>query len=331
MRRALIALTFLCCAAALYAQNVANYMEQGGARWVIGGSLDVASGGDLDVESGGTIKIAGAAITGSAAELNLIDGSIAGTSVASKALVLGTNKNTDILALPVSGLKIGAGAGTAVDTTAAELNTLNGVTAGTTTASKALVVGAAKDLDTLTITGNLVTADGVGAKNGAAVAVVELGTGAVHKTVFTLTALSITVTDTGGAAGAQGGAKIYDFPEGVIVRGGCTANLTTLAGAGGIADGAALVGSLGEVVAGVGDATLSGTEADFIASYAGTLVAGAGVITKYGEPSVTSLDGHTTPIDLFLNVAVPDADVSSSDTVAVSGTITCVWTSTGDF
>lgn len=56
------------------AQNVSNYMEQGGARWVIGGSLDIASGGDLDVESGASLKIAGTAITSTAAELNILDG-----------------------------------------------------------------------------------------------------------------------------------------------------------------------------------------------------------------------------------------------------------------
>lgn len=53
------------------AQNVSNYMEQGGARWVVGGSLDVASGGDLDIESGGAIKIAGTAISATATEINL--------------------------------------------------------------------------------------------------------------------------------------------------------------------------------------------------------------------------------------------------------------------
>lgn len=105
--------------------------------------------GPLDSKNG--FEIDGVAITATAAELNLIDGSIAGTSVASKALALGANKNTDVLALPVSGLKIGAGAGTAVTTTAAELNTLASVVAGTTTASKALVVGASKNLDTVTV------------------------------------------------------------------------------------------------------------------------------------------------------------------------------------
>lgn len=50
--------------------NTSNYKQLGGSRWVIGGSLDVASGGEIDVESGGSLKIAGTAVTASAAELN---------------------------------------------------------------------------------------------------------------------------------------------------------------------------------------------------------------------------------------------------------------------
>jgi len=48
------------------------YREQGGNRQVIasGGSLDVESGGELDLESGGALKIAGTAVTATAAELN---------------------------------------------------------------------------------------------------------------------------------------------------------------------------------------------------------------------------------------------------------------------
>ena len=56
------------------AQNVSNYREQGGARTVIGGSLDVISGGDLDIESGASFKISGTTVTSSAAELNIMDG-----------------------------------------------------------------------------------------------------------------------------------------------------------------------------------------------------------------------------------------------------------------
>lgn len=48
--------------------------EQGGARMTIGsgGSLDVLSGGEMDVESGGALKIAGTAISASAAQINLV-------------------------------------------------------------------------------------------------------------------------------------------------------------------------------------------------------------------------------------------------------------------
>lgn len=51
--------------------------SDGATRTVIGGSLDVESGGDLDIESGGALKIAGTAVTASAAELNFVDASVA--------------------------------------------------------------------------------------------------------------------------------------------------------------------------------------------------------------------------------------------------------------
>ena len=69
------------------AQNVANYKEQGGARWVVGGSLDVATGGDLDIESGGALKFAGTSITSTAAEINALDG-VAGNT----GLILGNSE-----------------------------------------------------------------------------------------------------------------------------------------------------------------------------------------------------------------------------------------------
>ena len=89
---------------------------------------------------------AGTAVTATAAELNLLDTSVAGTAVASKALVLGANKNIDTIVIADGGLYLGAGAGTAVTATAAEINVLDAVTAGAVTASKALVVDASKML-----------------------------------------------------------------------------------------------------------------------------------------------------------------------------------------
>jgi len=81
-------------------------VEQGAARAVVrsGGSLDVESGGELavesggnlaiesggslDVESGGSLKIAGTAVTATAAELNAIDISAVGALVKVKKIAV---------------------------------------------------------------------------------------------------------------------------------------------------------------------------------------------------------------------------------------------------
>lgn len=81
-------------------------------------------------------SLANAGVTASAAELNLLDGTVAGTAAASKALALGADKNVDTLVIADGGLYLGAGAGTAVTATAAELNTLDGVTATTSEINK---------------------------------------------------------------------------------------------------------------------------------------------------------------------------------------------------
>lgn len=58
-----------------------------------GDRLVVGSGGHINVESGGEFRIGGAAVTSSAAELNLLDGLLAaGNATASKAVVLDANK-----------------------------------------------------------------------------------------------------------------------------------------------------------------------------------------------------------------------------------------------
>lgn len=69
--------------------------ERGGARLVVksGGALDVESGGEIDVESGGSLKLAGTAMTSTAAELNVLDGAVGGTITASKVVVVDGSKN----------------------------------------------------------------------------------------------------------------------------------------------------------------------------------------------------------------------------------------------
>jgi hypothetical protein len=73
-----------------------------------GDLLAIASGGVLDIESGAAIKIAGTQVTSSAAELNILDG---------------------------------------VTASAAEINLIDGAVAGTAVASKALALGANKEVD----------------------------------------------------------------------------------------------------------------------------------------------------------------------------------------
>ncbi len=152
----------------------------------------------------------------------------------------------------------------------------------------------------------------------------------VHKTTLTFAAHSVTMTDA-AAAGSHGSVPIYTFPAGFISIHGTFCNLATLAGAGGIADDGALVLSLGSVVVATDNATLTSTEADLIASFAGTLSSGAGVYTKQGDAIAASFDGHTTSEAIFLNLAVPDAGTSASDTIALTGFCTLIWSNVGDF
>ena len=122
------------------------------------------SGSGLDVESGGYFKLAGTAVTASAAELNalastglsaeelgFLNGATAGTQVKSKAVVADANVN--IGATKVTSFYIGtSGSETQVTATGAQLNFLSGVTAGTSASSKAVVLSASGKIDTIDMT-----------------------------------------------------------------------------------------------------------------------------------------------------------------------------------
>jgi hypothetical protein len=83
--------------------NVLNYNEQGGARDVIGGSLDVVSGGELDIESGGAFKIAGTQMTASAADLNAtaaVNGAVTKFATAPLPIAADTNSHDTTIIIP---------------------------------------------------------------------------------------------------------------------------------------------------------------------------------------------------------------------------------------
>jgi hypothetical protein len=110
-------------------------------------------------------------MTSTAAELNLLDTAVAGTSVASKALIVGADKEVDTLVIADGGLFLGAGAGTSVSSTAAELNILDGVT-----------VTAA--ILNLTLTGSANTRSAVRADGGDAAALATLYKSTAGKLYF---------------------------------------------------------------------------------------------------------------------------------------------------
>jgi hypothetical protein len=92
---------------------------------LVASELDIS--GDVDVD--GTLEtdalsINSTAVTSTGAELNLVDGSSAGTIVNSKAVIYGSSGEVNATTLQI--------AGTSITSTAAELNILDGVTATAT-------------------------------------------------------------------------------------------------------------------------------------------------------------------------------------------------------
>lgn len=126
--------------------------------------------------------------------------------------------------------------------------------------------------------------------------------------------------------------KIFDFPEGQIKIIGSTVNLVLTKSAAGVNadwDGDFSLGT----VAAAADATLTGTEANIIASTA-TPQAVAGVTTaKAIQAADVLLDGTATAVDVYLNVLVDDADQDVTTTptnLIANGTITLTYALLGD-
>jgi hypothetical protein len=99
-----------------------------------------------------TLAIGGADVTSTAAELNLVDGSSAGTIVNSKAVIYGASGEVNGTTLQI--------AGSSITSTAAELNLVDGSSAGTIVNSKAVIYGASGEVNatTLQIAGTSITA-----------------------------------------------------------------------------------------------------------------------------------------------------------------------------
>lgn len=152
--------------------------------------------------------------------------------------------------------------------------------------------------------------------------------GGLHRTVLTLTAVTIDMTD---ATDSHGSLQLFDFPEGLILTLGASSDLAIVSNAVGLDADAELVGAVGTVTTQTDNATLTTTEADLIPSTVCTLTASAGAMA--GKSVTTGdavFDGTGTAKDAFLNFAAPDADTDDDDVLTVTGTITLVWINLGD-
>jgi hypothetical protein len=159
---------------------------------------------------------------------------------------------------------------------------------------------------------------------------VEYNVNGYHKTVLTLlggTTFSLEDKDDGG------GIKIYDFPQGVIVIESIVVNATITLDTNVTAP---YVMSVGTVIGVDSEATLTTTEANYVASTAVTNgvaqdfhgVAAAVSVGLIGEPQ----NGTSSPPDLFVNAAIAAGSITGAGTLAATGgTITILWSNAGNF
>lgn len=149
-------------------------------------------------------------------------------------------------------------------------------------------------------------------------------------TTLSLNSVPVTVANTTGAS--FGSLKLFDFSAGRINILGGSSNFTSIVWTGeSIAAAGSGDYSLGTTA--TAEATLAGTEINIQASTAMLDPFVLGVGSGSGVFAAgAAYDGTATPIDLYLNVIIDDADVADldSDTVLFTGTVKIVWAHFGD-
>jgi hypothetical protein len=165
----------------------------------------------------------------------------------------------------------------------------------------------------------------VNATTGLACSIVR--TGNIFQLTFTLTAMSITVTDAAGS-GSSGSSKLFDLVSGAFVPLACTQNYTAFAEGAALTGGAgdaAFIMALGSAAANAGDAALTGTEVDIGSATATITLSGGtgtgkkanGALAVIGEPAGTA-------VDIYLNWSGSATTIDANSTIAVTGVIKVV-------
>jgi hypothetical protein len=153
---------------------------------------------------------------------------------------------------------------------------------------------------------------------------------AVVQQIVTFVNAVVPLVDNPGV-GASGSFNFFTFAAGQINIIGAVANLALTKSSTGV--NATWNGDFGVgTVAADNSATLTATEQDVIASTS-TPAAVAGATTAKGKLATADLvDGSVTPVELFLNLLVDDADQDVTTTpcnLIVNGTITLTYANNG--
>jgi hypothetical protein len=166
-----------------------------------------------------------------------------------------------------------------------------------------------------------------GTVSGTGVTAVQ-GAGVVQTITLNLAATPVAMVDA-TTAGSQGNLKIFSFPAGNLTILGATTELDIARVGTALTATAAVVGAIGTVAASAADATLTSTEANIVPSTVATLAAGIGQFDGQST-GVVALDGTATPVDVYLNFAVPDAGSTGNDSLTVTGRVVISYTISGD-
>lgn len=204
-----------------------------------------------------------------------------------------------------------------LDATPEELDRLDGASAANDTTGKAAVLGTS---GAMTLAGALthqvpnLTSSGVGTDGGGTIATVEQGDGVIHKTILTLTATPITLTDDAGV-GQYGGVKLYDMPAGNIhILGAVIDADVTLAETWWTDTAEGDVG-LGTTAVTDGNA-LATTEQNIIATTAiAAMTAQVGALAAQSVAALTAAAAGATDTDVYLNIRIDDSAAHMPDIV----------------
>lgn len=171
---------------------------------------------------------------------------------------------------------------------------------------------------------------GAGTKNGATVTVEELGDAVLHKTILTLTATPIVLTDDPGV-GQWGTVKLYDFPAGDILVLGAVidADLT-------LTEAAWLDNAQGDVGLGLtpvtnGGAIVSTNQCMINSTPIAAMTAQVGPINSQATATWHASVAGTADADCVLNIRIDDDVAHASGNGTITGTVKVTWINLGDF